>query len=220
MPSSTKRKKIEAVCDLCQGTHIKFNQSWQDIKAQRQLAGFYNDKTQSFNDQTYIGGMCHPMSMYWLALRSRGEKSFFEWLKPNGTWDKGAINVLVVKTGMYKNNKNQHVSAADHKQFDDRFFAHYNLNRYGAALSGLDNVLSYIDRKTAGYHMISLSGPNSGHAVAAHVTPNGESAFFDPNYGEYSFESPLFLGSFMKAFMTHSEYRTKYTENQKIETFR
>ena len=68
--------------------------------------------------------------------------------------------------------------------------------------------------------MISLSGPTSGHAVAAHVEANGESAFFDPNYGEYSFPSPLFLGSFMKSFMKHSGYKTKYTQSQSIETFR
>ncbi|MCP5016049.1 MAG: YopT-type cysteine protease domain-containing protein [Ketobacter sp.] len=220
MPSSEKRALIERVATLCGGSHSKFNQSWSDIKQQRQMQGFYNDKSQNLHDATYVGGMCHPMSLYWLALREKGEKSLFEWLKPGGVWDKGAINVLVVKTAMYKNNKNNFVSSATHKDFDDQFFKHYGLNRYGAPLEGMSNVLSYIDRKTAGYHMISLSGPTSGHAVAAHVQPGGESAFFDPNYGEYSFPNPQFLGSFMKGFMKHSGYEAKYTVRQKIETFR
>lgn len=217
---ATKREILARVCEVCGGTHTDFSQSWADIKRQRQMAPFYNDKSKSFEDKTYIGGMCHSMSLYWLALRKKGDRTFFSWLKPNGQWDKGAINVLVIKTGMYKNGKNQFVSADAHKDFDDRFFAHYGLHRYGAKLSGANNVLKYLANATPGYHMVSLSRDGGGHAVAAHITDNGACAFFDPNYGEYAFPNKLFFGTFMKTFMEKSGYGAKYTKAQSIETFR
>lgn len=219
MPTTEQRSQILKACQLCGGTHTAFNQSWKAIKDQRLLDGFYNDKSESWHDKVYIGGMCHSMSLYWLALRSRG-RSFMEWLKPNGAWSKGAINVLVVKTGMYKNTKNKFVSDQVHEDFDAQFFAHYGLRPYGAPLNGLGNILRYIDLRTAGYHVISLGGAISGHAVAARIVDGGEGAFFDPNYGEYVFPSNVMLGSFMKAFVKFSGYDAKYTDRQSIETFR
>ena len=219
MPTKEQRAKILQAAETYGGSHIPFNQSYQDIKTQRMLAGFYNDKTLSFHDKVYIGGMCHSMSLYWLALRAAGKKSFFEWLKPGGTWNKGSINVLVIKTGMYKNGKNQFVPDEVHGDFDDRFFAHYNLRRTGTGANGMPEILAYIDRQTPGYHMIGLGGEVSGHAVAAHVTSSGPSAFFDPNYGEYSFETALWLGTFMRVFMDVSGYAKKYTKSVTIETF-
>lgn len=219
MPDEEKRKIIKKSAELCGGSHSEFSQSWPEIKTQRQVAGFYNDKSQDLDDSMYVGGMCHPMSMYWLALRKKGEKNLFDWLRPNGVWDKGAINVLVVKTVMYKNNKNKIVPSALHSDFDDQFFKHYTLSRQSEGVSGLSNILAYIDRRTVGYHMISLSRDGGGHAVAAHVNPDGECGFFDPNYGEYVFPSALFLGTFMREFMRHSGYDTKYTRRQGIETF-
>ncbi len=88
---------IQKSCELCGGTHTPFSQSAGGIKSQRQLAQFYNDKSRSFNDKTYIGGMCFSLSMYWLALRKKGDKTLFEWLCPGGIFNKGAINVIVVK---------------------------------------------------------------------------------------------------------------------------
>lgn len=220
MPSQEIRDSIERSATRRGGTHHEFSQSWNEIKELRTGGKYVNDKTVELNDSLYVGGMCHPMSMYWLALRQRGQKSFFDWLKPNGVWSKGAINVLVMKTIMYKNGKNNMVPGSVHTEFDDEFFKHYNLNRYGARLSGLDNVLKYLDVQTVGYHMISLSRDGGGHAVAAHVSPSGESGFFDPNYGDYVFPTAQKLGSFVRTFMTKSGYANKYTLAQSVETFR
>lgn len=220
MPSQELRDKIERSAIRRGGTHHEFSQSWAIIKGHRQGGNFVNDKTVDLNDSLYVGGMCHPMSMYWLALRRRGQRSFFNWLQPNGVWSSGAINVLVTKTIMYKNGRNNMVPDAVHHDFDDQFFAHYNLKRYGASLRGLENIMTYLDVQTVGYHMISLSRDGGGHAVAAHVSPSGESGFFDPNYGDYVFPTAQKLGSFVRRFMDTSGYAGKYTRVQSVETFR
>jgi hypothetical protein len=220
MPTQELRDKIERSAIRRGGVHHEFSQSWAAIKGHRQVGKFVNDKAVELNDSLYVGGMCHPMSMYWLALRQRGQKSFFDWLRPDGVWDSGAINVLVIKTVMYKNGRNHMVPDEVHTDFDDQFFAHYNLKRYGAKLRGLDNMLTYLDRQTVGYHMMSLSRDGGGHAVAAHVAPGGESGFFDPNFGDYVFPTPQKLGSFVRRFMQTSGYADKYVRAQSVDTFR
>jgi hypothetical protein len=199
-----KREAIDRACKLCNGTHVDFNQGWSGVKNQRLLSQYYNDKSQSLEDKIYIGGMCHPMSMYWLVNKKQG-KSFFEWLKPAGKWNKGAINVLVVKTGMYKNNKNNYVPASDHADFDKRFFSNYGLMPKGKTVKGADNVLKHLEQAPTGFHMISLSRQGGGHQVAAYVSADGHCAFFDPNYGEFAFSM--------------SGYSSKYTKQQSIQSY-
>jgi YopT peptidase len=210
MPSAEQRKNCLKVCEAYAGTHIPFNQSWSEIKAQRSLSQFYNDKAQVLQDKVYIGGMCNTMSAYWLALRNQG-KSFFDWLRPGGVWDKGAINVLVVKTGMYKNNMNGWVPGADN-EFNDRFFANYGLTRFGYKSKGKEQVQGYLRRQTQGCHMISVGSSESGHAIAMHMDRSGASAFFDPNYGEYAFMTSDWACHFFSFFLRESTYDKKYTE--------
>src|SRR5262249_1844365 len=63
----SKRDRLLKAAQTYDGIHIPFNQSYNDVKNQRLLTPFYNDKSHTLHDKVYIGGMCHSMSLYWLA---------------------------------------------------------------------------------------------------------------------------------------------------------
>ena len=219
MPRAKRVLELEQCAKHYGGRYTEFSQSWTDITQQTQLAAFYNDKTQTFSDALYVGGMCHTMVMYWLALKKQGGKDFFEWLRPGGQWDKGAINVLVVKTVMYKNNKNKLVPDSVHQDFDERFFSMYGLHADGEKLSGFNNIQLRINSHREGYHMINLHCHSGAHCIAACTTAEGESAFFDSNYGEFHFSPAIQLGLFFNQFMRISRYAWAYTLRQTIRSY-
>lgn len=88
-----------------------FNQSWPDIKSERQKPAFTNDKSAVNTigpQQLYVGGMCHTMALYWIARQMTKEQgageTFIDWVTPNGSQNvnKDAVTVLVNKTVQYK----------------------------------------------------------------------------------------------------------------------
>jgi hypothetical protein len=199
------------------GTHEGFSQSHKNVKALRQVAGLTNDKETAKHDEDslYVGGMCHPMSMYWLAHRTgKFGKSFWDWLRPAGHFNDAAINVLVTKTIMYKAKGAGAVKRGIIKQddFDDVFFLRYGLVRNGEKLAGYSGFSKvFLNTKTA-YYMLSHHGPNSGHACALHTTSSA-TTYFDPNYGDFSFTNVLDAFTWYQEYLTITKYDSKYTDN-------
>ncbi|PVZ68362.1 YopT-type cysteine protease domain-containing protein [Pelagibaculum spongiae] len=73
--------------------------------------------------------------------------------------------------------------------------------------NALAKAICSLASKSGGYRKIGIEGRSGGHAMAAYV--GDDVLFFDPNYGEFWFETHnLFIEWFSKAFWNKSLYAT------------
>jgi YopT peptidase len=111
-----------------------------------------------------------------------------------------------------------------------RFLSVHGVIPRGAARARMKNIHSYSNGHAMGarlsrdldpdlwngqnfYLLIGIMGSQGGHAMAAFVGRN-DVCFFDPNFGEFWFESRAKYKEFMKDFWRTSGYRNDYTGYQ------
>ncbi|HEU0201490.1 MAG TPA: YopT-type cysteine protease domain-containing protein, partial [Burkholderiaceae bacterium] len=177
--------------------------------------GIYtNDKAmKSDTSLLYVGGMCHSMSLYWIAHQVQGGgKSFWDWLKPAGNFDDAAINVLVAKTVMYKSGgKQREQGIVKDPNFDDRFFLKYGLKPVEEK-SGLTAVATAMVAARTRFYLIGYHG-GGGHACAIHAMGfYGGAIYYDPNYGDFTFPDYMDAISWFMDYVRITKYDQKYPE--------
>ncbi len=111
-----------------------------------------------------------------------------------------------------------------------RFLQLHGVIQRGSARGRMKNIHSYSNGHAMGsrmardldpdlwngqnfYLMIGIMGKEGGHAMAAFIGRN-DVAFFDPNFGEFYFETRPKFKEFMKDFWRTSGYRDDYTGYQ------
>jgi YopT-type cysteine protease-like protein len=109
----------------------------------------------------------------------------------------------------------------------DRYLRQFGVIRRGTARGRMSAQHSYSDGNAMGermsrdldpdrwngqnfYIMIIISGEKGAHALCAFVGRN-DVAFFDPNFGEFYFDSRVKYKEFMRDFWRTSGYRNSYT---------
>jgi hypothetical protein len=202
------------------GIFHEFSQSYAQIKAGRSIAGLYtNDKgtTAKNNNELYIGGMCHTMSMYWVVGQTKGvgprKGSFIDWVVPkDGSVNMEAVGALVSKTAMYKakGGAAKNLGILKDPNFDDDFFARHDIKDKYETCSGFDAIKRTVGRSKDRFWMISYGSGTGGHACAAQSTRQGGFAYFDPNYGEALLFKRSAWEAWYDEYLRISTYQTKY----------
>ena len=197
------------------GTHRGFSQSHPNVKRLRSVPGmFTNDKEgKSDSDQLYVGGMCHTMSMYWIAHQANGGgKSFWDWLKPTGNFDEAAINVLVTKTVMYKSGGGQAKQGIRRgNDFDESFFLRWGLKRADTRKEGYGQIVRNMCSSSTIYYMLGHEREGGGHECALHAKGfYGGAIYYDPNYGDFEFNDYMDAMSWYYEYLRITDYQNKY----------
>jgi hypothetical protein len=204
----------------------EFNQSWAEIKTARSVQGLYtNDKgaVTGADSKLYVGGMCHTMSLYWVAHQSGGRPGrFVDWVVSSGdrtarkgpTINKEAVGVMIAKTVMYKAKGDaavrQGIVNQSGSEFDNEFFARYKVRPANEESKGFANIKTLLSRKKDRFYMLSYSSATGGHACAAQSTNKGW-IYFDCNYGEALMFDRTSFAQWWDDYIAISGYGAKYT---------
>ncbi len=217
----TKIDDLKALTKGLGGMYREFSQSYAEIKSGRSVSGLYtNDKqnVQGNPNELYVGGMCHIMSMYWVIGQAHGigahKSKFIEWVVPGGkSVNMEAVGALVSKTVMYKAKGPAAASRgiAKDPNFDESFFARYNIKNKQETSTGFGGIRKAIAQSKDRYFLISYGRTGSGHACAAQSTNQGGHAYFDPNYGEAMLFSKSAWERWYPEYLRISGYDPKYT---------
>lgn len=236
---SAKTKVLIEKAIACNGIFAPFSQSEDGIKALRDTKDdpasgkqvLHNDKKhKDTQDGLYIGGMCHTLSLMYLACLtghkdvSKGE-GLINWIKPaSGGYNDGAINYIVAKTVMYKTQDvKSGIIKIDEAEFDREFLEKYGLKPNGAEAKGnekaIQDYLILAATKGKQFHMLALSGKDSGHALSATTQHKPFLIrFFDSNHGEFLFTKESDFAQWFPDYWKESGASAKYT-SKKIRSY-
>lgn len=137
-------------------------------------------------DQVTRGGACSALSATWLTF-TRGGLDYFTWVKkPSGI---KTMNNLFAKT----------MKAHDWNEPLKEYLRGYGMKLKKSWWCKPVNADSAAIRmvSTTGYKMVYISGDAGAHMMAALIEPN-KSRYYDPNFGQVAFRSPVNLAYWFK----------------------
>ena len=187
------------------------------------------------------GGVCKALTLYWMAYHAN-DWDFWSWLfADNGhlhTWNAAAVCDL---QGAYTDDprynggvRGRRAAGLTKFQFmrdvlrrsglverKDPFGVSMSINNQwargdGGRVIGQAIAPDYVAGK-AMYKQISIHGSAGGHAVCAWVAE--DVMFFDPNYGEYWFETPAQFRRWFNFFWHESGYYRAFSMDYTIHCF-
>jgi YopT-type cysteine protease-like protein len=218
--SDARHASIEDAVRANNGQIVSFSQG-KDINRQRRK-DFFEDPDSE--DNYYVGGMCHFLSLYWMAHRLSG-RSFWDWLRPGGTMNDKAVDVIIGETIVYKGQNDlldAILGGMSKEENDMAFLTEWKVIKSTGTdrmktwdhnapfdLDAIAKEITAWSGKDRGI-MISMKRAGGGHAMAVETSSKGEVRFFDPNYGEAIFPSASDFTKWFKHFMAVSGYHAKY----------
>lgn len=225
-----KHVQMQMAAIQCGGACTKkFNQGSDD---RTKGVGYWYHQRKKANGSRW-GGVCKALSIYWIATHAQ-EDDFWGWLFSNKGWA-DALNATEIldlhgeygsgRGGLSKDNWTLKI-LQNFGLVEKRGMAN------GASLTAAGNAgssyqtLSILAQAIAPnyrrgsdcYKQLSIhSSSGGGHAVAAWVAE--DVLFFDPNYGEYWFETPRQFRTWFYQFWCISGYVNKYQAGYKINCY-
>lgn len=189
-------------------------------------------------------GVCKALCMFWIAFHANDE-DFWGWLfGPNGDVDVEVAGFICDLHGSYSSRVDhgdvptREISGLSKVEFMRKQLAKAGViprtTATGGSLSTNQQALTSgtslgrgreiaavlaPDYKMGGamYKQLSFSSAGGAHATAAWVAQ--DVCFFDPNYGEYWFETVVDFRRWFELFWVYSGYGSKYDKNFTIHCF-
>ncbi|QFT53062.1 YopT-type cysteine protease domain-containing protein [Microbulbifer sp. THAF38] len=188
------------------------------------------------------GGVCESLSAFWMKYHSEGG-SLWNWLYPNNTFDERHLfHVMTLQQAGMHDDQDRVTEAwlGVHNLYpvsQNVFGGAFPNGRGGNTIRGINNprrangqsgvfspnalAREIILDQTGGagcYKKISLDGTFSGHTMSAWVAQ--DIAFFDPNFGEFWFESRAsFFNWFTQSFWYQSMYSAGLSGSYAIRSY-
>ncbi|GAB3789858.1 hypothetical protein [Dyella agri] len=150
---------------------------WYAGEVKSHLIGVGATKRDDFEATDTSNGVCFGLSIWWI-IKSAGNLDFWGWMSGPGQ------QVADIKA-MFRAQRGEH-DFTRFEEADKKIRADTGMAKQCKVLMNQGTKF-----KHAGYYYISLRGhfgngaDASGHAIAAHINPDGICRYFDPNVGEY-----------------------------------
>ncbi|WNZ56521.1 YopT-type cysteine protease domain-containing protein [Microbulbifer sp. MKSA007] len=188
------------------------------------------------------GGVCEALSAFWIKHHSDGG-SLWDWLMPAGALDEQHLfHVMTLQQAGTQDNQDRTTEAWLSTQnifptSQNVFGGAFPNGRGGNTIRGIHNprraqgqsgvfspnalAREIILDQTGGagcYKKIGLDGTFAGHAMAAWVAQ--DITFFDPNFGEFWFESRnSFFNWFTQSFWHNSMYSVGLSGGYEVRSY-
>lgn len=185
------------------------------------------------------GGICQALCAKWIAEHAN-ERSVWNWLCTPGTMNVRPAMIAnlminfaegVAAPGSAAANPTVRRGAGQRDMlFQDvvteKYLALNGVVRRGLARTNMTRLHAYRSSQVMGariardldpdlwngqnfYVLVSILGPGGGHALCAYVGSK-DVCFFDPNFGEFYFDTRLKFKAFMRDFWRISGYRDEF----------
>jgi len=171
-------------------------------------------------DQQNGGGVCAALSAHWMHQASRGGSLMDDLIRNDGGLDAGLFAQVA-------NLQTRSILGAD----QDRIIYGELTNQFGLralptrdreggnpSAAELAEAISGNTRGIVLYRYISFVGRGGGHAVAAAVTDN-DITYFDPNYGQFHFDSLDRFRQWFPRYWSRSQYDLGLSKSYSVESY-
>lgn len=157
-------------------------------------------------------GICLMLAASWIGNLANG-KSLWTNMYFGGKFNAAAIVTLMHN---FIDDEVQNMNWADVRK---KYFKQHNVTlvkpgtTFGNATAGSATIgpdmIKAINAGPGAFISIDLYGPGGAHSVAA-WNAMGSYMFFDPNYGEFQFQSSVGLGGFLNVLIRLSTYTAMF----------